>query len=171
MLLKCPFEVEDRAPRRWTGLVAVIMASWLVLASSVTVRPVANEADRSTPGPRDESTRPKLLEDRPFDLRFRLPAQFRLTSEVFATTDELRTLEILGHRLGGEPTTGPPPVPPADPTWHRVEIIRTIDSPDSVRVAGKPLTPPDRRALAPATLTIRPIPHRLTRLRDLHLSW
>lgn len=179
MLLKCPFEVEDDAPRRWINLVAVVIGAWTILASCVTIHPEPSAHDRPAPAALEEVVRrgldlaelaiaPQLLDDRPFDLRFRLPNQFELTCEVFASQDDLSELEILGYRLDSRRTNSRRK---DAPLWHRVTLQRSADGTEAIQVDGRPLDGVAAPVPTVTTLTIRPIPQKTTRLRDLHLSW
>lgn len=174
MLLKCPFEVEDRVPPIWARLVAALVVVATLLASAVSVRPPnlavdpPEEAGRRDLDLAELAIAPQRPEERPFDLRFRLPAEFTLTCEVLASPEELHSVEILGYPLG--PDSGDAARPARPPCWHRVEIHRDADG-DRVRVDDRPLDPPQSLDSPASTLTIRSTPRRLTRLRNLRLTW
>ncbi len=181
MLLKCPFEVEDRAPRGWAFAVAITLIGWTLASSCLSIR---DERGRSGETTRDSSEKAvrafrlaelaiaaQLPDNRPFDLRFRLPERFRLACEVLAEPAELGEIEILGYRLG--PSIGSRPVEsgPGRSAWRRVEILRKsggieVVFVDGIRIRITP-QPPNRASW----LTIRPVPGRTTRLRRLNLTW
>jgi hypothetical protein len=177
MLLKCPFAIEGQTPLWWRWSTALTLALATVAASCLTLRGMAGWSD-PLPMPPGEVNRafrlPDLAirqrenDDRPFDLRFRLPDEFILTFEVMAEPAELPTVEILGHRLG---TTAD-----LDATrqvyrlWHRVQV-RRVGGLEAVTVDDRPVAPDPKLAQLATWLTIRPTPGQTTRIRDLELLW
>ena len=177
MLLKCPFEVEDQAPRRWVVAASCFMLLWTLVASRLSIQDRSDLDDEVSWKALDEavhefrlaelSIAPQLLENRLFDLRFRLPRRFRLKCEVLAEPTELGRMEILGYRL--EPILDSRETKHS--AWRQVEIVRDSQGRESVRVDGR-LTVASHHSADPASwLTIRPIPGRLTRVRHLELIW
>ena len=179
MLLKCPFVVEDRPPRAWSVLIGCAVVGLTLGASSLSIRQWWSRADGLTVTSVEQAFHlgelliaPQLADDRPFDLRFRLPDRFRLACEVLAEPAELGSLEILGYRLGPTLMVDPPlPANPARANWRRVEIVRAAGGLEAVHVDGSQIVPTHRPANPPLWLTIRPVPGRTTRVRDLHLTW
>ena len=177
MLLKCPFEVEDQAPRRWVVAASCFTIFWTLAASRLSIQDRSDLNDEVSWKALDEavyafrlaelSIAPQLLENRLFDLRFRLPRRFRLKCEVLADPAGLAQMEILGYRLQ--------PIPNHRETdhsaWRQVEIVRDSQGREAVRVDGK-LTVANHHPAEPASwLTIRPIPGRITQVRHLELTW
>ncbi len=179
MLLRCPFAIEGRTPTWWRWWAASTLGLATLAASCLTLRGFAGSSSPAPdPTPTVEAPRafrlPQLViggrdgDDQPFDLRFRLPEQFSLTMEVLAEPPDLPVLEVLGHRLGPpcdhEPDSG------AYRLWHRVRIRRSAGA-EEVEVDDRPVADPARPAKPAPWLTIRPLPGRTTRIRDLDLSW
>ena len=176
MLLTCPFEVEDQPPRAWTLLVWLALTVLTLVACCLTIRDdhdrplgaikavgVAQHGDFYL---EDLVIAPPAVADRPFDLRFPLPEQFRLSCEVYTTPDGLGRLEILGYLIG--------PIRDGQsrdiPGWWKVEIVRSSGGKDTVRIDGRELDarPPARPA---DWLAIKPDPLQQTRIRNLRLTW
>ena len=177
MLLKCPFQVEDRAPRGWVVAASCFLILWTLTASRLSIQDRRDLNDEVSWKTLDEAVyafrlaelaiAPQLLENRLFDLRFRLPRRFRLACEVLAEPAELAQMEILGYRL--EPVAD---ATPADRSpWRQVEIIRDAHGREAVRIDGQLTVDRHHPAEPAAWLTIRPIPGRTTRLRHLELTW
>ena len=181
MLLKCPFEVEDRAPRFWSRGVTAIMLVGMLAACSVSIHNGRDGTDELGPSVPQELVRgfhiaelaivPQLLADRPFNLRFHLPERFRLGCEVFAAPEELSQLEFLGYRLGARSRPEHPATSEDQPSWHRIEVVRESGGREAVHVDGMELIAPHRPARPASILTIRPISGRTTQLRDIRLVW
>jgi hypothetical protein len=179
MLLKCPFAIEGRTSPWWRWSTAGTLGLATLAASCLTLRGLA---DWSSPSALETRATPRSFrvkdlaialrepDDQPFDLRFRLPDRFSLIFEVMAEPADLPGIEVLGHRLGPNPSPGLDPGPTAYRLWHRVRIDR-LDGSETIEVDGKPLpTEPEPARLAP-WLTIRPSPGQTTRIRDLELDW
>jgi hypothetical protein len=178
MLLRCPFAIEGRTPLWWRWSTATTLALATLAASCLTLRGLAGwsghsasppEAiSRSFRHPRQLTITQREQDDRPFDLRFRLPDRFTLTFELMAEPGDLPGIEVLGHRLG--PAPDPDPARAAYRLWHRVRITRGVSS-EAVEVDGRPLSAdPGPARLAP-WLTIRPSPGQTIRIRELELDW
>ena len=181
MLLKCPFEVEDRPPWSWSaGVVALVVATTLG-ASRLSIRDGRERTAGLAGGSVDQACRafhlaelviaPPMLGDQPFDLRFRLPDEFRLACEILAEPAELGSLEILGYRLGPLPETRSNPTVQTGSAWRRVEIVRQSGGLEAVHIDGTQVVSTHRPSNPASWLTIRPIPGRTTRLRDLRLTF
>ena len=179
MLLRCPFPIEGQSPGWWRWSTALTLALATLAASSLTLRGLA-VGPTSPDSPADEAPRPFRLpeltitqrehDDRPFDLRFRLPDRFTLSFELEAEPAGPAGVEVLGHRLvpAGPPRQGEAA---AKGPWHRVRIVRSGDA-ESVEVDGRPAvsaTGPGPARLAP-WLTIRPSPGQTAKIRDLVLE-
>jgi hypothetical protein len=177
MLLKCPFAIEGRTPLWWRWCAASTLVLATVSASCLTLSGFAGRDTADPPparGPARSFRIPQLVigqgekDGQPFDLRFRLPELFRLSLEVMAEPADLPALEVLGHRLGPPCDFGPGPG--AYRLWHRVRISR-LGGAETVEVDGLPVADPARVPRSLTWLTIRPLPGRTTRIRDLDLSW
>ena len=158
MLLKCPFEVEDQAPRRWINLVAVVVGTWTVLASCVTVCPEPSASDRSVPTAVDEVTRrgldlaelaiaPQLLDDRPL----RPPI-----SAAESVRAHLRSV-----RQPGRPQRAGDPRLPTQYPLNYLQVSGSTDlaSSDHSAVGGRHRNHPGRRSIARPTPGARPFRH------------
>jgi len=181
MLLKCPFKVENQAPRSWVVAVAVVMAGWTTAASCLSIRGGRDRSGEVARSPVAEAVRafrlgelaiaPQLFDDRPFDLRFRLPDRFQLACEILAEPAELSGMEILGYRLTPSVSKNLPQPDSKRSAWRRVEIRRELGGFEAVHVDGTEIVAPRGPSKPASWLTIRPIPGRTTRLRDLNLVW
>jgi hypothetical protein len=80
----------------------------------------------------------------------------------------LPALEVLGHRLG--PACDHEPDSGAYRLWHRVRIGRAFGT-EEIEVDGRPVADPSRVPRLTTWLSIRALPGRTTRIRDLDLSW
>ena len=179
MLLKCPFEVEDQAPRRWVVSASLIMLLWTLAASRLSIQDHRDLDHEVSWKNLDEAVSafqlaelviaPHLLENRLFDLRFRLPRRFRLTCEVMAEPAELAQMEILGYRL----VPAPKSVEEGhnENEWRQIEIVRDRQGREAVRIDGHLAVDRHLPAEPASSLTIRPIPGRITRLRHIALTW
>jgi hypothetical protein len=177
MLLKCPFAIERRTPVWWRWWAASTLGLATLAASCLTLRGLAGWSTPA-PAPAAEAARsfrlPQLVigqnekDDQPFDLRFRLPEQFSLTLEILAEPADLPALEVLGHRLG--PPCDHEPDSSAYRLWHRVRIRRSGGA-EEIEVDGRPVADPSRIPRPATWLSIRALPGRTTRIRDLDLSW
>jgi bla regulator protein blaR1 len=177
MLLKCPFAVEGRTPLWWRWWAASTLGLATLAASCLTLRGFAGW---STPGPATPVEAPRSFklpqlvigqrenDDQPFDLRFRLPEQFSLTLEILAEPTDLPALEVLGHKLG--PACDHEPASGAYRLWHQVRIRRSAGTED-LEVDGRPVADPSRPPKLSTWLSIRALPGRTTRIRDLEMSW
>ena len=181
MLLKCPFEMESRAPRSWVVAVAIVMVGWTTAASCLSIRGGRDRSGVVARSPVAEAVRafrlaelaiaPQLFDDRPFDLRFRLPDRFQLVCEILAEPAELGGMEILGYRLSPSAPMLPYQPDSKRSAWRRVEIRRELGGFEAVRVDGAEIVAARGPSKPASWLTIRPIPGRITRLRDLNLVW
>ncbi len=181
MLLRCPFDVEDHAPRAWTVSVAIMMVGWTLMASCLSIQGGRGRSEGMARTSLEKAVRafrlaelaiaPQRLDNPPFNLRFRMPERFELACEVLAEPAELAEIEILGYRLGPSIEPSSPPHLRGKSSWRKVEIFREAEGSEAVYVDGTQIhntTPP----AAPASwLTIRPVPGRTTRLRSLTLTW
>ncbi len=181
MLLKCPFEVEDHVPRGWAIAASSFMVLWTLAATSLTIHDGRERTNEVTWKAVDEAVfsfrlaelaiAPQVLENRLFNLQFRLPPRFRLACEVFAEEAELADMEILEYRLWVPGNGQPAPVSKPRTGWRHVEIVRESGGAEEVRIDGQLAVASHRPAQPASWLTIRPIPGRITRLRDLQLTW
>ena len=181
MLLKCPFEVEEHPPRFWTLGVGVVLVVVTLASSSLTIRDPHPQRVSLASASVGEAAKafhlaelviaPNLADSRPFDLRYPLPEQFRLVCEILAAPAELDRLEILGYPLG--PTRQPNRArdQAGGDAWRRVEITRDPGGLEAVHVDGEQVGVTRRPGRPAAWLTIKPIPSKTTRLRNLHLTW
>ncbi len=177
MLLRCPFPIEGRSPGWWRWSTALTLALATLAASSLTLRGLA-VGPASPDSPAEEAPRsfrlPELTitqrdhDDRPFDLRFRLPERFTLSFEMEAEPAGPAGVEALGHRLApaGPPRPGEAV---AEGPWHRVRIVRSGNA-ESVEVDGRPAAPAPGPARLTPWLTIRPSPGQTAKIRDLVLE-
>ena len=181
MILKCPFVVEDHVPRRWVVTASCFMLVWTLVTSRLSIQDHRELSDEVTWERVDEEVyafrlaelaiAPQLLENRLFDLRFRLPPRFRLACEVLAEPAELVEMEILGYRLDPPPMAKPVLGNQASSPWRRIEIVRDAQAQEMVRVDGQLIVSSHQPDQPASSLTIRPIPGRITRLRQLELTW
>ncbi len=179
MLVRCPFAIEGRSPAWWRWSTAMTLALATLSASCLTLRGLAGRSPSPVPEVEREdaprsirfpqlSIAPREHDDRPFDLRLRLPTQFSLSFEVMAEPTDLSRLEVLGHPLG--PVVELDPARPVYRLWHRVQIRRAGSS-EVVLVDDRPVLEGARPPNAASWLTIRPLPGQSTRIRELELSW
>ena len=177
MLLKCPFAIEGQTPLWWRWGTATTLALTTLAASCLTLRGLSGWSAAATSPPEEVSRsfrlpqltiRQREHDDRPFDLRFRLPDRFTLTLEVMADPGDPLDVEVLGHRLG--PTAELDPTGEVYRLWHRVQVRRALGA-EVVEVDGRPLAPAPKPAKLAPWLTIRPSPGQVARIRDLELYW
>ena len=76
--------------------------------------------------------------------------------------------QVLGHHLG--PPCDHETATPVYRLWHKVRIRRAGGT-EEVEVDGAPVADPSRSPRLATWLSIRPLPGRTTRVRDLDLSW
>ncbi len=175
MLLKCPFAIENHPPLWWRRSAAATITLATLAASCLSFRGLA-----PTSAEGDEVMRPARSfriaslaiapsgNERPFDLRFRLPPSFTLNLEIMADPDDLPGIEILQHRLGSTDARVAPM--PVYRLWHKV-LIRRREGRDEVEVDGRPIARSGEAGRPATWLTIRAISGRTTRIRDLAIAW
>lgn len=180
MLLKCPFEVEDRPPRAWVAAVGLLFAGVTLAGSCLSIRddhrPPASRAGLSGDANRafhlaNLVIAPGEVEGRPFHFPFPLPDQFHLACEVLATPAELRSLEVLDHPLAAVRPFAAPERDQGGLAWRLVEVVRDAQGLVSVRVDGATVVGPHLPARMATRLSIRTLPGRSTRFREIHLTW
>jgi hypothetical protein len=169
MLVRCPFQVESRLPRRLWGLAPMAVAG-LVLVCCLTVRAPASPQSGAEPthGQLDVLRLSLSPATPPQSLSLVLPAPavrvFELSFEIQATALELAGLSFAGYCI----VAVDDPRSPAD-AWHLVRIVRGADGVHAW-VDQRPAEARPSRSGGPA-MSIQGWSDRPLAFRNLKLRW
>ncbi|WZO99441.1 M56 family metallopeptidase [Isosphaeraceae bacterium EP7] len=178
MLIRAPFPVELVPPRWWRRTLVIVACLMTVLASRFTLEDVRMPLDGSYDSTLQVFTASRLEipggsgypgQGQPrYDLPLVLPGNFRLSARIFASDQDLKKIELLGHRL-----STPPPVPnliepKESPSWRDVRLKR-----DGAQIAlwvDEQSVPADGRDTT-ERLSILPSEDESLLIEDLWVHW
>ena len=179
MLVRCPYPVEERAPRGWSLGCVLIFAVGTVLASGLTLRlPPVPVCGPSPPRPHGSFRVARLMiesrsakpgqEAPPYALPRALPARFEMVVDVWADPKDLPKIAVAGRRLGPFPADegGRPPLA----GFHKVRIVRDHRG-LALWVDGRLIPPGPRDDPPPSHLTLEPAPGLIGRFLNLFLTY
>ena len=191
MLLHCPFAIETRTPRLWSGMSMLSVLGTLVVAVCLVIRwpKLDGPGSRLRTMPAPNSRRFEVVhfvaEPVPgppngrsiaYAMPLPLPPEFDLEVEVNSSPNDLGQIRIAGHPLrnGVRTRTGPSSAPDEDHSdrrsWHKVHVHRDHRN-ASVEVDGKPIADEPLSETTSDLLTIEPGFQNAAEFRHLIVTW
>ena len=179
MLVRCPFPVEDRAPRWWTSLMLATVAGCTWLASGLTLQP-RPDPPRSPACWEDQGRHGRIRierlglhvdpkgQDSAYTLLPRMPDRFVLEADLWADPNDYSRITIAGRRLGPAPSS--PIDPPPFDGYHRLKVVRD-DRGLSVWLGDHLIRPHPADTPPPTHLSVVTAAGWSIRFRDLRFQW